>query len=178
MLCTLCDLLLNILKLMIRLFGHLMIACLVCSSLCAQEASNTPSSSKLDEYMETGMEVAGVRAPYYDEEGNLKAELYGEHAKILEGGVAEVTNIRIDVFNNGAVFMTVFAPLCRTRVVEQGGEKYLAVESNGDVLIDMEQMTISGVGFRFTSQSNRFEILSEAQVLVKETARDVKGLAL
>lgn len=178
MLCTLCGLLLNILKTMTRLYYHLIIASLVCSCVCAQEASNEPAPSRLDEYMETGMEVAGVRAPYYDEEGNLKAELYGEHARILEGGVAEVTNIRIDVFNEGAIFMTVFAPLCRTRVVEAGGEKYLSVESNGDVLIDMEQMTISGSGFRFISQNNRFEILSDAKVLVKEPARDMKGLEL
>ena len=128
--------------------------------------------------METGMEVGGVRAPYYDEAGNLKAELYGEHAKILEGGIAEVTNLRIDVFEDGAVFMTVFAPQCYTRVVEQGDDKFLSVESDGDVLIHMDQMTITGRGFLFTSEHNRFEILSEAKVLVKEAAQDMKGLDL
>jgi hypothetical protein len=161
-----------------HVLNHLVAVLTLCSSVCAQEAGNDQSPSKLDEYMETGMEVSGVRAPYYDEEGNLKAELYGEHAKILEGGVAEVTNIRIDVFEDGAVFMTVFAPKCYTRVVEQGGEKFLSVESDGDVLIDMEQMTIAGRGFLFTSENNRFEILSEAKVLVKEASQDMKGLEL
>ena len=146
--------------------------------LCAQEVDDDPSSSALDDFIETGMEMAGVRAPYYDIEGNLKAELYGEQVKILEGGNAEVTNIRIDVFEKGAVFMTVFAPQCRTRVVEQGKAKILSVESDGDVLIDMKQMTISGRGFRYTSESNRFDILSEAKVLVKETAQGMKGLEL
>lgn len=158
--------------------NHLLAVLAVCSSVCAQEAGNDPSPSKLDEYMESGMEVTGVRAPYYDEAGILKAELYGEHAKILEGGVAEVTNIRIDVFEGDTVFMTVFAPQCYTRVVEQGGGKFLSVESDGDVLIDMEQMTIAGRGFLFTSANNRFEILSEAKVLMKEAARDMKGLEL
>lgn len=128
--------------------------------------------------METGSEVAGVRVPYYDDEGNLKAELYGEHVKFLEDGVAEVTNIRIDVFEQGEVFMTVFAPQCYTRVIEQGGAKILSVESDGDVLIDMEQMTISGHGFRFNSENNRFDILSEAKVLVKKGVEDMKGLEL
>ena len=158
--------------------NHLLAVLVLCSSVCAQEAGNDHSPSQLDEYMETGMEVAGVRAPYYDDEGILKAELYGEHAKILEGGVAEVTNLRIDVFEDGAVFMTVFAPMCYTRVVEQGGDKFLSVESDGDVLIDMEQMTITGRGFLFTSEKNRFEILSQAKVLVKEAAQDMKGLEL
>ena len=146
--------------------------------LCAQEVDDDPSSSALDDFIETGMEMAGVRAPYYDIEGNLKAELYGEQVKILEGGNAEVTNIRIDVFEKGAVFMTVFAPQCRTRVVEQGKAKILSVESDGDVLIDMKQMTISGRGFRYTSESNRFDILSEAKVLVKEAGEGLKGLEL
>ena len=88
-----------------RELNHLLVLLVLCSSVCAQEAGDEPSPSKLDEYMETGMEVGGVRAPYYDEEGTLKAELFGEHAKILEGGIAEVTNIRIDVFEEGAVFM-------------------------------------------------------------------------
>ena len=95
-----------------------------------------------------------------------------------EGGIAEVTNIRIDVFEEGAVFMTVFAPKCYTQVVEQGEDKFLSVESEGDVLIDMEQMTIAGRGFLFTSENNRFEILSEAKVLVKEAAQNMKGLEL
>ena len=161
-----------------HVLNHLLTLLALCISVCAQEAGDEPSPSKLDEYMETGMEVGGVRAPYYDEEGTLKAELFGEHAKILEGGIAEVTNIRIDVFEEGAVFMTVFAPKCYTQVVEQGEEKFLSVESEGDVLIDMEQMTIAGRGFLFTSENNRFEILSEAKVLVKEAAQNMKGLEL
>jgi hypothetical protein len=161
-----------------HVLNHFLAVLALCSSVCAQEADLDQSPSKLDEYMEIGMEVGGVRAPYYDEEGNLKAELYGEHAKILAGGIAEVTNIRIDVFEDGAVFMTVFAPRCYTQVVEQGGDKFLSVESDGDVLIDMEQMTIAGRGFLFTSENNRFEILSEAKVLVKEAAQNMKGLEL
>ncbi|HSR88214.1 MAG TPA: hypothetical protein VLL07_04620 [Pontiella sp.] len=158
--------------------NHLLAGLALCCAVCAQEDSANPSSSTLDEYIETGMEMTGVRAPYYDFEGNLKAELYGEHVKILEGGVADVTNIRIDVFEKGALFMTIFAPQCNTRVVDRGGEKILSVESDGDVLVDMEQMTISGRGFRFTSESNRFDILSEARVLVKDAGQDLKGLGL
>lgn len=157
---------------------HQLILCLLCGIACAQEASNAPPTSRLDEYMETGMEVAGVRAPYYDEAGNLKAQLYGGHARMLQGGMADVTNLRIDVYEDGKVVMTVFAPKCLTRVVEKGKEQILAVESDGDVLIDMEQMTVSGRGFRFSSDSNRFEILSDARILVKEAARRDEGVEL
>lgn len=137
-----------------------------------------PSASMLDEYMETGMEVSGVRAPYYDDEGNLLAQLYGGHAKILEGGVAEVTNLRIDVFQDGVISMTLFAPYCFTRMVEKEEKKTLVVDSDGEVLIAMEQMTIAGRGFRFTSEENKFEILHDSKVLVKDAMRDMGGLEL
>jgi hypothetical protein len=166
------------LRLMKYVFYHLLAGLALCCGICAQEVGDDQSLSTLDEYVETGMEMAGVRAPYYDADGNLKAELYGEQVKILEDGVADVTNIRIDVFEKGALFMTIFAPQCTTRVIDQGGEKVLSVASDGDVLVDMEQMTISGRGFRFTSESNRFDILSEARVLVTDTGRSLKGLEL
>jgi hypothetical protein len=163
---------------MIRWFFHAISVLLACGVVCAQEGSGDRPASPLDEYIETGMEMAGVRAPYYDFEGNLKAELYGQQVKILEDGVADITNIRIDVYENGVVFMTIFAPQCSTEVVDREGRKILSVESDGDVLVDMEQMTVSGRGFRFTSESNRFDILSEAKVLVKESGQGLEGLEL
>ena len=144
----------------------------------AQTETNLPSASKFDEYMETGMEVSGVSAPYYNDDGELVARLHGGHAKILEGGRAEVTNLRIDVFQEGEVFATVFAPKCFTSVKEEGGQKTLEVVSEGDVLLDMEEMTISGRGFHFSSEDGRFEILEDAKVLVKESARDIEGIDL
>jgi hypothetical protein len=161
-----------------HVLNHLLAGLALCCCNYAQAEGTDPPSSKLDEYIETGMEMAGVRAPYYDIEGNLKAELFGQQVKILAGGVADVTNIRIDVFEKGALFMTIFAPQCNTRVIDQVGEKILSVESDGDVLVEMQQMTISGRGFRFTSESNRFDILSEARVLVKDSSGDLKGLGL
>ncbi len=161
--------------------GHLryqLIIGLLCGIACARDTTNAPPTSRLDEYMETGMEIAGVRAPYYDEAGNLRAQLYGGQARMLEGGMADVTNLRIDVYEDGEVAMTVFAPKCLTKVVEKGKERILMVESDGDVLIDMDEMTISGRGFRFSSDSNRFEIHSDAKVLVKESARKAEEVTL
>lgn len=141
-----------------------------------QESAEIQPPSALEEYMETGMEVAGIRAPYYDDSGELKAQLYGGYAKVLEGGVAEIMNLRIDVFQDKRVLMSVFAPQCVTEIVEVEGKRVLVVRSEGEVLIDMEQMTISGRGFRFSSEENRFEILHDSKVLVKESARMTQGV--
>lgn len=153
-----------------------MMSLVCCATVCSQEGDGAPSANKLDEYLETGMEVAGVRAPYYDDNGELKAQLYGGYAKVLEGGVADVTHLRIDVFQDDKVFMTIFAPQCFTRVDDSGEAKILVVQSEGEVLIDMEQMTVTGRGFRFTSEENKFKIEHDSKVLVKKAARSMKGV--
>jgi hypothetical protein len=161
---------------------HLLTMLFVCGMVRAQEPVAIPEApSKLDAYVESGMEVQGIRAPYYDEEGELRAQLYGGYAKVLEGGVADITNLRIDVYKDNEIEMTIFAPQCFMKMAEiEGlqGKKILSVYSDGDVLFDMEQMTISGKGFTFSSNGNRFEIKSEAKVLVKESINEMEGLDL
>ena len=157
---------------------HSLIVLLLCGTVFAQEAAKAPSASKLDEYLAAGMEVAEFHVPYYDDDGEKRAELYGGYARVMEGGIADVANLRIDVFQDGEVFMTLFAPQCFTKIDETEETKVLVVYSEGDVLIDMEQMTVAGRGFRFTSDANRFEILHDSKVLVKESARNMQGVEL
>lgn len=139
------------------------------------------ASSRLSGYMAPGMEVAGIRAPYYDDEGRLKAQLFGGHAKVLDDGATEIANLRIDVYEGDRVAMTIFAPRCTSQVGESSakpGKQVLAVSSGGEVLIELDAMTISGRGFRFNSENNRFEILQDSKVLVKATARKARGAGL
>ncbi|MBN2162413.1 MAG: hypothetical protein JXR25_03270 [Pontiellaceae bacterium] len=160
---------------MAGLYRYVIAGCALCCTALAQE-SEVSSAVRLDGYMETGMQVSGVRAPYYDEKGNLKAQLFGGHAKMLEGGVADVTDIRIEVYEEGIVVMTLFAPQCFTRVVEQEGTKVLSVESEGDVLIEMKQVSVSGRGFRFNSSTTQFEILANATVLVESAVDELREI--
>ncbi len=137
------------------------------------------SGSRLDEYLDADEPVSGIRIPYYDDDGNLQAQLYVGHAKMLENRTVEVTNLRIDVYQDGRVYVTIFAPKCFAQGIEkEGGKNILAAYSEGDVLLEMAEMTISGRGFKFTSEQNRFEILHDAKVLVKEGAEKMKGLGL
>ena len=160
-----------------RISIHLPAMLCICGMVCAQVSTNKATSSKLDRYLESGMELAGVKVPYYDAEGRLKAELHGGRAKVLDGGVTDITNLRIDVFEEGKVVMTLYAPQCFSRMVEREERRILSVYSEGDVLIDMNQMTIAGRGFRFSSDSSRFEILHDSKVLVKDSIRELKGMA-
>ncbi len=146
--------------------------------LCAQESKKSEPSFNLRDYMAVGDGLAEIRVPYYDDDGNLQAQLYGGYARLLENEVVDVTNLKIDVYEKGAVIMTIFAPQCFTAIEESDGKKSLQVYSDGDVLIEMDQMTIAGHGFRFSSERSRFEILSDSRVLVKAAAREMKGVEL
>ncbi|MEI6892842.1 MAG: hypothetical protein V5783_11785 [Pontiella sp.] len=159
------------------IFNSLIIL-LFCGMASAQEAEKAPTANKLDEYLAAGMEVAEIHVPYYDDDGELRAQLYGGFARVLEGGIADVTNLRVDVFQDGKVFMTLFAPQCFAKIDGAGEENVLVVYSEGDVLIDLEQMTVVGRGFHFTSAANRFEIMHDSKVLLKESARNMQGVEL
>ena len=120
-----------------------------------------------------GMKISGFRVPDYDEKGQLRAQLYGERATVLEEQKVEITNLKIEMFKEGKVVMTVFAPHCYFDM-----EKRKAF-SEGKVLIESGMMTIVGRGFVWSSKANRFEILHESKVLVKKAAqKDVKELKL
>jgi hypothetical protein len=145
----------------------------------AQERGS--DTSQFADYMSPGMEVSGIRAPFHDDQGRLQAQLYGGYAKVRDGGVAEITNLRIDVYRDDRVAMTIFAPKCVSRQQESSenpGTKVLSVTSDSDVLIELQEMSVIGRGFRFSSEHNRFEILHDAKVLVKAPARNRKGAGL
>ncbi len=149
-------LLLNISLLMKRVIFQNLVLVLVC--VCGMV-----TAQNMD--MGTGMEVSGFRVPDYDEQGELRAQLYGEHAKVLEGGEVEITNLKIEMYRDGEVVMTVFSPHCFFNM-----ETRLA-RSDGRVLIESGPMTVVGRGFTWSAEAGRFEILHDSKVLVKAEAQ-------
>lgn len=112
-----------------------------------------------------GMEVSGFRVPDYDDEGNLRALLQGGHARVQADGAVEITNLRIELYRDGAVMMTLFAPRCFFNADTR------RAESDGLVLIESDMMTVTGRGFIWSADAGRFEILHDARVMVKPAAR-------
>ena len=134
----------------------------MCGMACAQNMD-----------MGAGMEVSGFRVPDYDDQGQLRAQLYGEHAKVLEGGEVEITNLKIEMYKDGEVSMTVFSPHCFFNKDSR------QAHSEGRVLIESGLMTIVGRGFTWSAEAGRFEILHDSRVLVKEAAKtNMKELEL
>lgn len=117
-----------------------------------------------------GMEISGFRVPDYDKDGNMRAQLFGEHAKILENSEAEITNIKIELYKDGAVAMTVFSPHCFYST--ERNEAY----SDARVMIEMGPMTLVGRGFIWSAKGGSFEILNDAKIVVKDATKQLKDL--
>ena len=144
-------------------FSHLILAFLLSAGVCSAQNME----------MGAGMEVSGFRVPDYDEQGQLRAQLYGGHAEVLEGGVVEITNLKIELYREGRVAMTVFAPHCFFNMETR------EARSEGRVLVESEMMTVVGRGFTWSAKAGRFEILHDSKVLVKKAAQaNLQGLEL
>ena len=117
-----------------------------------------------------GMEISGFRVPDYDKDGKMRAQLFGEHAKILENSEAEITNIKIELYKDGVVALTVFSPHCFYST--ERNEAY----SDAQVMIEMGSMTLVGRGFVWSAKGSRFEILNDAKIVVVDAAKQLKEL--
>ena len=135
-----------------RILNHFLVLLLVCGVAVAQDFG-------------TGMEISGFRVPDYDDQGELRAQLYGEHAKVLGGGEVEISNLKIEMYRDGEVAMTVFSPHCFFNMETR------QAHSEGRVLIESGVMTIVGRGFTWSAEAGRFEILHDSKVLVKQAAK-------
>ncbi len=116
-----------------------------------------------------GQTVTGFRVPEYDEENNLKTLLLGDFAKVLADGVIEITGLRIEVYQEGKVAMTVTAPHCRFH------QKTGMAESDGDVRIANEEMVVTGKGFNWNNKDEVFNIRSQTKVVLRNARRAVES---
>jgi hypothetical protein len=116
---------------------------------------------------DAGQTVKGFRVPEYDDNNNLKSELFGDFARVLPDGVIEITQLKINVHNEGKVDMTVTAPKC---VYNQ---KDGLAKSDSAVRISRENMVVTGTGFNWTGQARRFEILSQVKVVLKDAHKQM-----
>ena len=135
-----------------RFLYYLLASFVVCSFVLAQD-------------MGAGMEISGFRVPEYDDQGQLRAQLYGEHAKVLEKSEVEITNLKIEMYKDGELAMTVFSPHCFFNMETR------KAHSEGRVLIESGMMTLVGRGFAWSAAAGHFEVLHDSKVLVKKAAQ-------
>lgn len=108
-----------------------------------------------------GEQASGFRAPDYDAEGNLKMVIQGDQARMLTLHEMELENFRIDIYKDGEVDARVTAP--------HGiyNQRTRNARSTNDIRIVRGTTVISGTGYSWDSGPQRFEIHSNAKVVVR-----------
>lgn len=118
--------------------------------------------------------ITGFRVPSYDREGNLTSQMFGERAQILPDGNVEIAELRMEFYDadgaetNRLLQMRVTSPRCHYDRASG------VATSEAPVRIARDNMVVTGVGFRWTGESERLEIYSEAKVVLKDVKRSIK----
>ncbi len=114
-----------------------------------------------------GMEAGGFRLPEYAEDGTLKSQLFGDHARALSNNVIEIRGLRIEMYKDGQVETRVSSPHCLYDHVRQ------AAGSTSSVRITRGEVVITGDDYAYSPKRQRFEIHTNARVVL----RNVRGLS-
>jgi len=118
-------------------------------------------------FAQEGMELSGFRVPEYDGHGEMTSQLFGEYAKVLNGGDVEITGLRIEFYEAGEVVMEVASPGCLfNRDTRQA-------VSTGEVTAVMEEVRIRGRGFELDGKTERVKILNDARVDINDVMEQV-----
>ena len=107
-----------------------------------------------------GQTVSGFRLPEYDEDGQLKQQLFGETATFLQDGIIKLTGLRLEIFSDGEVTARAFSPGCaydsnRRRAASQ---EHIRIVARGAV--------VTGDGFAWNGDNEQFQIFRNAKVVL------------
>ena len=108
--------------------------------------------------MDDIQEFEGFSVPEFNEKGEMVSQLFGDYAKVLPGGVIEITNLKIEFYKLEQVVMTVTAPAC-TYNQDLG-----TASSKSDVRIEREQLIVTGTGFSWDVKDQNVHIFKNARV--------------
>lgn len=105
--------------------------------------------------------VSGFRYPDYDPNGVLRSLVLGESAKVLNESKVEIAALQLEIYRADKVETRVTSPFCvfnpQTR----------AARSESSIRIVRENLTITGEGFSWEPEAQRFVIENKARVVIQ-----------
>jgi hypothetical protein len=122
-----------------------------------------------DEGEEDVQFIQGFTVPDYDDQMNLKSKLHGDYANIHPNGIVDIKNLMIEFFNKEKVNMRVTAPQC---TYDRRNKK---ASSERTVRIAREDMVVTGKGFAWNSDKERFVISTNVKVVLRNVRSNMKS---
>jgi hypothetical protein len=112
-----------------------------------------------------GMEMSGFRAPEYDAQGNMTAQLFGRHAEVGVSGEVKIDQLRLEFYQTGEKFATVESPFCFYN--SQKREAY----SDAVVSAVAEKIKVTGRRFEWKPALHNVRIFEDVHVVVENSGR-------
>ncbi|MBI3986328.1 MAG: hypothetical protein HY343_05385 [Lentisphaerae bacterium] len=109
--------------------------------------------------------VHDFRVPDYDERGQLRSEIMGDTARLMDDGRIAVTLLRMNLYEEGKVAMRAFADEC---VFDRATQTAV---SDARVRVEREDVTLSGLGFTFNIKERSFKIFDQTRVELKNVRK-------
>lgn len=110
--------------------------------------------------------IRGFEVPEFDRENRLQSRLFGDFARILPSGMVDITGMRIDFYDeNREVEMRVTAEQC----LYDRDTRHASSDTR--IRIARENMIITGKGFVWDAEEERFEIHEDVKVVFRELHR-------
>lgn len=126
---------------------------LILCAACGLCLAALPARAQLE-----GQTVTGFRLPEFDEEGNLKQQLYGETATFLADGIIQLTGLKIEIFRNKEVTARVYSPDCAYDPTRK------RAASKEHIRVVTEKAVLTGDGFAWNGENEQFQIFKNAKI--------------
>lgn len=114
-----------------------------------------------------GQAVRGFRLPEYNPDGTLRQNLFGETATLLEGGLLQLTGLKIEFFNHGVLSARATADEC---ALDQANKR---AASRTHIRIVTDKGILSGDGFAWNGENEQFQIFENVRVVIDSSSDDL-----
>lgn len=113
--------------------------------------------------------ITEFEVPEFGPDNELKSKLYGASAILKPNGVVDIVGLRIEFFDaRRMVEMRVFAETCLYNRVTRNAE------SKGRVRIARDKMVITGEGFNWNAEEERFRIFKDSKVVLQKLEQSMQ----
>jgi lipopolysaccharide transport protein LptA len=111
---------------------------------------------------EPGMEISGFRVPEYNAQGEMTSQLFGDRAEMLSGGEIKVSVLRVEFYQDDALFMEVSSPYCFYRRADK------QARSDAPVFAKTDEIQLQGKGFLLEAADRTVHVLDETRVTIRK----------
>lgn len=131
--------------------------------LLAIQVLHGPPASAQGRMAQDVQTIRGFEVPEYDRENRLQSRLFGDLARLLPSGLVDITGMRVEFYDDDReVEMRVTAETCLYDRTTRNAS------SDAHIRISRQNMIITGKGFVWDAEEERFEIHEEAKVVFSD----------